>query len=135
MSEIPTRRCFYDRMEIAARAEKGERVESTALLSLHLRREREGMRKRGWLMKDVMSPCPWQSAKTMTAGPLAVKISPSPLQGLSSAPLRMRYYARSSKKEICSISGPLNTGLFITRIESAFLEIKRPRIGNSATIA
>ena len=102
---------------------KGERVESAALLSLHLRRER----RQGWLMKDVMSPCPWQSAKTMTAGPLAVKISPSPLQGLSSAPLRMRYYARSSKKEICSISGPLNTGLFITRIESAFLEIKRPR--------
>ena len=31
-------------------------------------------------MKDVMSPCPWQSAKTMTAGPLAVKISPSPLR-------------------------------------------------------
>ena len=27
-------------------------------------------------MKDVMSPCAWQSAKTMTAGPLAVKISP-----------------------------------------------------------
>ena len=118
------RRCFYDRMEIAARAERGERVESAAsLLSLHLRRER----RQGWLMKDVMSPCPWQSAKTMTAGPLAVKISPSPLQGLSSAPLRMRYYARSSKKEICSISGPLNTGLFITRMGSAFLEIKRPR--------
>ena len=110
-----------------AERERGDRVESAAsLLSLHLRRER-GYAKEGWLMKDVMSPCPWQSAKTMTAGPLAVKISPFPLQGLSSAPLRMRYYARSSKKEICSISGPLNTGLFITRMGSAFLEIKRPR--------
>ena len=25
-----------------------------------------------------VSVCPWQSAKTMTSGPLAVKISPSP---------------------------------------------------------
>ena len=110
------------------RERREERVESAALLSLHLRRER-GYAKEGWLMKDVMSPCPWQSAKTMTAGPLAVKISPSPLQGLSSALLLMRYYARSSKKEICSISGPLNTGLFITRMgsASAFLEIKRLR--------
>ena len=109
------------------RERREERVESAALLSLHLRRERGYAKARvaNERCNVSVSLAVGQDNDSRSIGGKNIPLSFT--RALLSAPLGMRYYARSSKKEICAISGPLNTGLFITRIESAFLEIKRPR--------
>ena len=118
------RRCFYDRMEIAER--RGERRGLSRPPSyLCISEGREYARVANERCNVSVSLAVGQDNDSRSIGGKNIPLSP--LQGLSSAPLHMRYYARSSKEEICSISGPLNTGLFITRMGSAFLEIKRPR--------